>query len=343
MAQRIRVASLAIGIALALAGCASGSGAAPSSTGSRTASPSTPADAAAGHAEAAAIVRDYVDRNDVAIARALNPPYDGKAWRAVDSGPVLAADAYDTKRASLRTSRHPKPSSPTKAPRVLRAYGSSVRSSDGQEPWVLAVAHRDAASSDTDLATAFVYVKRSTGWRLDASIGAVRLESLPAEAKPMPALTAAQRQAAADAVPVVIDAVATGGMGHVADPAPLIAYRKVVRADSSNGYLVGANCRPWGTTEGTDAATATVVGTDALRLTRVGSRTLAVLELDCRLDTYAQDGGKVQIPPEAARIEGDDGKPKDSVVRRSSLMILMSIPDAGKPKIISADGTYLIP
>lgn len=345
MTTRIRLAAIGIGVVVALGGCSSsGPGAIRSpSTAGRSASSSAPRDAAIGHAGAAAIVRDYERRNDVAVGEALNPPYDVSAWRAVDSGPILAVDAYDTKKAKLTKSTRAKSPTPSRTPEVLRAYGSSTRSSDGQEPWVLVIRHRGATKpGQSQVASAFGYVKGSSGWHLDAAIGGVELQSLPTEGKVVPTLTAGQRQAAADAVPVVVHAVATGSMKHVANPKPLIGFRKAINADGSKGYLVGADCRPWGTTEGTDAEKATVVGTHALRLTRVGELTLAVLNLDCRLDTYAQDGGQVQVPKDLARIEGDDGRAKDSLVRRASLMVLMAIPDSGKPRIIASDGTYLI-
>lgn len=346
MSKRIRAVSVtAVGVAVALTGCSSGSSGGPAAGSASASATSTAApDAAITHAAVAAIVHDYTTRNEQAIDHAMNPPYDVKAWQAVDSGPVLAADAYDTKSASVTKSKQPKPTSPAAAPAILRAYGNSTLSSDGRQPWTVMIAHRDGAKApDPSVATASVFVKGASGWHLDATMGGVRLATLPAESKTTPPLTAAQRQAAANAVPVVVDAVATGSMGHVANPAPLKGFRAAIRADGSKGYLVGANCRPWGTPIGTSAEKATVVGTDALRLSRVGSQTLAVLNLDCQLDTYSQDGGQVQIPPDAARVEGDDGKAKDTVVRRSSLMILMTISDSGKPTILGADGTYLIP
>ncbi|HWC20918.1 MAG TPA: hypothetical protein VG502_01340 [Flexivirga sp.] len=348
MTKRFRLVAVGVGAALALGGCgSSGSGGESSKGHSASASVSSTRrspDASITHAEAASITRAYEKQNNIAISKALNKPYDAKAWQTVDSGPILAADAYDTRAASLKKSKQPTSAGPEKAPRVLSAFGSPTHSSDGREPWTLVIAHRDGSKApDASVAGAFVYVKGPTGWRMDAQMGGVTLKTLPHEVQTTPSLTAAQRQAAANAVPVVVDAVATGTMSHVANPAPLKAFRTAVRADGSKGYLVGADCRPWGTKEGTDVATATVVGTDALRLTRVGAQTLAVLNLDCRLDTYSQDGGQVQIPRDVARVEGDDGKAKDSVVRRASLMVLMSIPDKGKPKIIGSDGTYLIP
>lgn len=348
MTKRFRLAASGAAVAMALGGCAAGgsdggpSQAAGAST-SHTSARKSP-DAAITHSEAASIVRAYDKKNNVAISKALNKPYDAEAWRTVDSGPVLAADVYDTRSAALKKSKQPAPSSPAKSPQVLRAFGSSTHSSDGRQPWMVVIAHRDGSKApDPSVASAFVYVKGAEGWRMDASMGGVTLKTLPHEVRTTPSLTAAQRQAAANAVPVVVDAVTTGSMSHVANPGPLKSFRTAIRADGSKGYLVGADCRPWGTKEGTDAATATVVGTDALRLTRVGAQTLGVLNLDCRLDTYAQDGGQVQIPRDVARVEGDDGRAKDSVVRRASLMVLMAVPDSGKPKIIGSDGTYLIP
>lgn len=350
MSQRVRTTFIAaVGAVVVLTGCSSGgsdnvSAQRTSGTPSPSGTPNVSADGSITRVAAAAVVRDYNADNERAIAHALNPPYDEKAWSTVDSGPIRAADAYDTRSAALKKSKQGSSSSTAGDPQVLRAYGSATRSSDGRQPWTLVIAHRDGSKApESSAASAFVYVKEANGWRLDAALGDVTLKTLPREVRTTPTLTAAQRQAAADAVPVVVDAVATGTMGHVANAGPLKAFRTAIRADESKNYLVGADCRPWGTKEGTDAAKATVVGTDALRLTRVGSQTLGVLSLDCRLDTYAQDGGQVQIPREAARVEGDDGKAKDSVVRRSSLMILMSIPDSGRPKIIGSDGTYLIP
>lgn len=343
MTKPIRLAAIGVGAALALGGCGSsgssagGSSKAGGTSASQSSTHQSP-DASVTHAELASIARTYDKQNSVAISKALNRPYDAKAWRAVDSGPILARDTYDTKGAALKKSKHTEPSKPQKMPKILRAYGSSSRSSDGRTPWVMSVM-RGAKSTDM----AGVYVKATNGWRLDADFGGIDPKLLPAEKTTVPSLTAAQRQSAANAVPVVVDAVATGDMKDVTNSKPLLDYRKAFQVDGHSGLEAGATCRPWGTELGTDVSNAVVVGTDALRLTRVGSRTLAVLNLDCQLAIYAKDGGQVQIPKDNARIEGDDGKAKESAIRRSSLMLLMSIPDEGKPKIIASSGAYLVP
>lgn len=350
MTGRVRAAAVVgIGAALALSGCGGSSGSAATTgaggTSAAHSSASARPDVSITHADATSIARSYDRRNDVAISKALNPPYDASAWRTVDSGPVLAIDAYDTEKAAFNKSTE-KGTSAEKT-KLLRAYGSSTRSSDGTSPWVLVVEQRTGGkSAKTAPAYAGVFVKGPQGWHMDSSIGGIsgiNPKALPRESTTAPTLTKVQRQSAANAVPVVVDALTTGNMKHVSNPVILKELRTGFQMEGVEGFSAGATCRPWGTKQGTDPSTAVVVGSDALRLTRAGTETIAVLNLDCRLDVYAQDGGTVRLDKDNAHVEGDDGKDKETLVRRAAMELLFSVPDKGSPTMLGAGGDYLIP
>ncbi|NNG39488.1 hypothetical protein HJ588_09410 [Flexivirga sp. ID2601S] len=344
----VAAAAICAAAALTVSGCSgsTGIGAATSTGTSRPATSAAPA--AVSMAEAKAIVATYDRDNQRAIARALNPPYDEKAWQQVDSEQVLASDLYDTKDARL-TKRKAKPSAFDV--RLDAAYGSTTVSADGQAPWVLTVGQRGGGSpssaspsaGESAKRTAMSWIRTSAGWRLAATIAGVDPATLPPQGTPPAKLTAAQRQAAANVVPAVARAVNVGDASTVQNPGPLTEFRKVTSSDGGKGYIVTPTCRPWGSPVGTNPNTAITVGTPALRVVRAGTVTLGVLAFDCSLYTEATDGGQIQIPSGAAAVEGDDGKPKTTVVRRSSLTVLLSIPDSGKATVLSSDGDLIIP
>lgn len=202
-----------------LTGCGDGISAAPQPSAT---SPTSAAPAVVTLAQAKAIAADYDLRNNAAIDRASQPPYDERAWASADSGVALAGDIYSTRYKKSAGTHDAAPFTT----QVVSAFGSTAaRADDGQAPAVWLAAHTTSVSasasrSDGGSATADMGSLRlmvptqaaghTTGWRLTASIGGVRLSALP---RPNPAptiLTKAQRQAAANAVPAVISAIRTG-------------------------------------------------------------------------------------------------------------------------------------
>ncbi|WP_265444618.1 hypothetical protein [Flexivirga meconopsidis] len=343
----VAAAAICAAAGLTVSGCSgsTASGATTSTGTPRSATSAAPA--AVSMAEAKAIVASYDRDNQRAIARALNPPYDEKAWQQVDSEQVLATDLYDTKDARL-TKRSEKPSASTFG--LDAVYGSTTGSADGQSSWVLTVGRwsgglssASPSAGESAKRTAMSWVRTPAGWRHAVTITGVDAAKLPPQGTPPTRLTAAQRQAAANVVPAVVRAVDVGDAGTVQNPGPITELRKLIKADGAGDYIASPTCRPWGSPIGTSADTAITVGTPALRVVRAGTVTLGVLALDCSIDVERVDGGLVGLQSDAAAVEGDDGKLKSVVTRRLALAVLLSIPDSGKSSVLGADANWVIP
>lgn len=185
-------------------------------------------------------------------------------------------------------------------------------------------------------------VRTPAGWRLFAEASGVAADKLPSGGA-LAVSTAAQRQRAANAVPAVVDAIQLGDTSKLGNSSTLMTYRKNLAADGSQGFAVDPACRPWGTPVGTNPGTAVVVGTPAMRLMTTGGTTLAMLSLDCLLSVRAQAGETVVLDPDLAAAEGDDGKAKDTMTRRNTLMVLLKIPAKGKTEVLGWSSNYLVP
>lgn len=281
----------------------------------------------------------YDTDNNAAIQKAEGAPYDEHAWSAVDIGPVRATDTHDTRISALEKSKVPKGYRYTH--RVSKVYGSMTRSSDGQAPMVL-LAGTERSTGGKPGSYVSALVRTADGWREWADVGA-DTGLLPAAASTVPTLTKAQRQAAANSVPAVVDALQLGETSKVTNPGPITSYRKALHKNLS-GFQIDVTPRPWGTKKGTDANTAVTVGTPALRLTRVGSVTLGMMTLDASIVFDGTTSGKtIQLSKSVAKVEGNNGKATSHLVRRNAIAVLVQIPDHGKPKVLGVTAYYLIP
>ena len=123
----------AVAVGALVVGCSdAGSSDADGSTRTGSASASSAASSASSStgvspAEAQGIQTKYDAANNVAIKRATTAPYDEKAWRSVDSGPVLAIDAYHTRLERYRKNAK----ATTMKVSVDSAWGDTSKSSDG--------------------------------------------------------------------------------------------------------------------------------------------------------------------------------------------------------------------
>ncbi len=329
------VVAIAIGGMLSLTSCSSSVDAViQSSGGSTSLSSSATHETGAGVtvAEAQAIMQSYDTANNAAIKASGRPTYDEKTWASADAGPALASDVFSTRLAEQQGDKStPKTFTHT----VMHAYGSTTRSSDGQPPWLLVTGIVPAVgNSGMPYDFASVLVKEPAGWRMWANLGG-DLTSLPTAPRTVQQLTTPQRQAAANSISLLGRAVATGSVDEIGKGSEITEYRTALHEGLLDTEMT-VEPRPWGTPEGTDTATATVVGTPAALLMRVGSTTLGLVSFENTVTYDGSDGDViVEIDPDHAAVEGNDTL-STKAQRRTYQTMLVSIDDAGKTTIFSS-------
>lgn len=336
-ARKPAIAAIAISAILALTSCSSGGDSAVrSSGGSPSLSTTRDTGAAVTVAEAQAIMRSYDTANNAAIKASGSPTYDEKAWGSADAGPALASDVFGTR---LAKQKGDKSTSKSFTHKVIHAYGSTTRSSDGQPPWLLVTGIVPAVgSSGMPQDFASVLVKEAAGWRTWAVLGG-DLRSLPMPPRTVQPLTTPQRQAAANSIALLGRAVGTGSVDGIGKGSEITEYRTALHKGLPDTEMT-VESRPWGAPVKTDIATAIVVGTPAARLMRIGSATLGLMSFENTVTYETTDGSEeIQLDPDHAVVEGGDSKPTSMARRRTYQTMLVSIDDNGKTSIFgSSDG-----
>lgn len=323
------------------------------SSGSTTATRTPPQPHLSG-SQVKAVLADYDKRNDAAIDKHLEG--DPSGWSRADAAGLLAADAFDTafRKASMDAGKvkGPSVSGASTQPSQADAWLGGGTDQDGQGRWMLTVRHRadKHASSKGESSVAYGAWQSgsgTTGWKLFATAGSDGRSKLPSPGAVTP-VSGTHKQAVANAISNSLYAIGNGNSADFADASQLKRVREFgfeggqKDIPASDRVRISYDCAGWGDRARSDARKATLVGTQAVRMQRTGAMTLAMVTLDCDW-TAASDKYQLWFSPEVAKVMKGSTQPTHSLRRPAVLMLLLAVPDSGKPSVLGSGTRFLLP
>ena len=266
----------------------------------------------------ATVLAAYDELNNRAIRAAAAPDYATKPWRAVDTGPVLEHDVYDT-LVSRRTNERERPRPFTHAP--VRAYSPRFTS---YPMWSLVV----SSVKRTTYVQVFTRETAASPWLMRTTNDADP-EDLPDPIEDpgrMVAVDPRTADAARTAVGAVTRYLATGVLRGV-------RVTDSVRKLHRQANRVAAHERKLIHSQHLTVDSAAADPQDDLRIVAVEGGHLAVAVRPTRVTYIAPRGRSLRWNPAFAPLNGTFGQ---EIYREFNLCLVLFVPDDGTPRAIAA-------
>jgi hypothetical protein len=266
-------------------------------------------------ADVARVLADYDKRNNAVIA-GLVKKLDARAWDAVDSGPILAADHFGT---ALRQARgeSQEPARFTHAPGAL--YSPELAAYPMWAMVTATVSEAPGAPAEKPELRLLTFQRASAAAPWKMHLG-TNVDVAPSAPVPGAASSATAKDVATGvaAMKTVITWFEKGTTGALKPSAPMADLRKAVASSSSPNGTVTTTCQPYLVQE---------EPAKSIRVVRTAKGVLTMLTLLCEVMTTAKNGYVIGSSTDYAKVLGTSTQQGDFV--RENVLVTVSVESRG--------------